>query len=56
MKTKKALSIILLVTLCIPMLPALAEDVNIRGPWADELFFKIYLSPEPEYLGLGATG
>jgi len=52
MKTKKALSIILLVTLCIPMLPALAEDVNIRGPWADELFFKIYLSPEPEYLAL----
>jgi peptide/nickel transport system substrate-binding protein len=26
--------------------------VNLEGPWADELFFKIYLHPETEYLAL----
>ncbi|GAG15135.1 unnamed protein product, partial [marine sediment metagenome] len=42
-----------LITLFLPILPVMAEDeVELTGPWADELFFKIYLSPEPEYLAL----
>ncbi|MBL7079612.1 hypothetical protein ISS39_04730 [Candidatus Bathyarchaeota archaeon] len=28
------------------------EPPEKTGPWADELFFKIFLSPEPEYLAL----
>ncbi|MCW3979057.1 MAG: ABC transporter substrate-binding protein [Candidatus Bathyarchaeota archaeon] len=52
MKTKRALLILLLLLLLVPSLPVNAEDVAKEGPWADELFFKIYLSPEPEYLAL----
>jgi peptide/nickel transport system substrate-binding protein len=28
------------------------DEVEQSGPWADELFFKIYLNPEAEYLAL----
>jgi ABC-type transport system substrate-binding protein len=43
----------LLIASIIPSIPVMAEDeVNMEGPWADELFFKIYLNPETEYLAL----
>jgi len=51
---KNALLIALLIISILPSIPVMAEEetVNLEGPWADELFFKIYLSPEPEYLAL----
>jgi len=47
------ISLTLLSTI-LPTLTAGADDVVMTGPWADELFFKIYLSPEPEFLALKA--
>ena len=51
---KNALLIALLIISILPSIPVMAEEetVNLEGPWADELFFKIYLNPETEYLAL----
>ena len=49
----RAFLLALLIASIIPSIPVMAEDeVNMEGPWADELFFKIYLHPETEYLAL----
>jgi len=40
-------------TLTLSITPVMVESkVEQSGPWADELFFKIYLNPEAEYLAL----
>ena len=41
---KNALLITLLIISILPSIPVMAEEetVNLEGPWADELFFKIY--------------
>jgi len=44
--------VVLLTSLVLPGSFAADEEVNPEGPWADELFFKIYLNPETEYLAL----
>ena len=44
--------LLILFALCLPTLTTVAETVELSGPWADELFFKIYLNPETEYLAL----
>ena len=46
------LLMVLMVTCIWPSFTASAEEVETTGPWADELFFKIYLNPEAEYLAL----
>ena len=52
-KVEKTIGLLILITLFLPILPVMAEDeVELTGPWADELFFKIYLNPEVEYLAL----
>ena len=49
----KLVTILLIVfALCLPTITSVAETVEKSGPWADELFFKIYLNPETEYLAL----
>ncbi len=53
MKIAKVILLLLLTSIIIPSMPVIAEDdVVLTGPWADELFFKIYLTPETEYLAL----
>lgn len=54
MKNSKFVKILLiLLTLTLSITPVMAQDeVEQSGPWADELFFKIYLNPEAEYLAL----
>ena len=53
MKMSKLVTILLiLLTLCLPTITSVAETVETSGPWADELFFQIYLNPEAEYLAL----
>ena len=54
MKNSKIVKILLiLMTLTLSSMPVMAEnEVEKTGPWADELFFKIYLNPETEYLAL----
>ncbi len=54
MKNGKIVKILLiLLTLTLSITPVMAQDeVEQSGPWADELFFKIYLNPEAEYLAL----
>jgi len=54
MKNSKIVKILLiLITLTLSSTPVMAEnEVEKTGPWADELFFKIYLNPEAEYLAL----
>jgi ABC-type transport system substrate-binding protein len=54
MKNSKIVKILLiLMTLTLSSTPVMAEnEVEQSGPWADELFFKIYLNPEAEYLAL----
>jgi len=54
MKNGKIVKILLiLMTLTLSSTPVMAEnEVEKTGPWADELFFKIYLNPEAEYLAL----
>jgi len=54
MKNGKIVKILLiLMTLTLSSIPVMAEnEVEQSGPWADELFFKIYLNPEVEYLAL----
>ena len=52
-KVKKTIILLILITLFLPILPVMAQEPPKKtGPWADELIFKIYLSPEPEYLAL----
>ncbi len=52
-KVEKTIGLLILITLFLPILPVMAEEeVELTGPWADELFFKIYLNPEVEYLAL----
>lgn len=52
-KLVKFLVIILLISLSLPSILVMADDKVVKtGPWADELFFKIYLNPEAEYLAL----
>ena len=52
-KLMKTVTLLILISLFLPILPVMAEDeVELTGPWADELFFKIYLNPEVEYLAL----
>jgi len=52
-KSVKFLVIILLMSLSLPSIPVMAEEKVVKtGPWADDLFFKIYLNPEVEYLAL----
>ena len=52
-KLVKFLVIILLISLSLPSILVMADDKVVKtGPWADELFFKIYLNPEVEYLAL----
>lgn len=52
-KLTKTIGLLILITLFLPILPVMAEEeVELTGPWADELFFKIYLNPEVEYLAL----
>ena len=46
-KVEKTIGLLILITLFLPILPVMAEEtVDVTGPWADELFFKIYLNPE----------
>jgi ABC-type transport system substrate-binding protein len=53
MKMSKLVTILLILfALCLPTITSVAETVEKSGPWADELFFKIYLNPETEYLAL----
>jgi len=53
MRTKIAFIVLTLALAILPSIPVMAEDVvDQTGPWADELFFKIYLNPEAEYLAL----
>jgi ABC-type transport system substrate-binding protein len=53
MKIAKVILLLLLTSIIIPSMSVMAEDeVELTGPWADELFFKIYLNPEAEYLAL----
>jgi len=50
---KILLILLILLTLTFSITPVMAQDeVEQSGPWADELFFKIYLNPEAEYLAL----
>ena len=59
-KIVKTITILTLIALFLPIIPVMAEDdviiapkpPELTGPWADELFFKIYLNPEVEYLAL----
>ena len=52
-KIVKAILILSLIISFLPTMPVLAQEtVDKTGPWADELFFKIYLNPETEYLAL----
>jgi len=52
-KVKKTVGFLILITLFLPILPVMAEDeVELTGPWADELLFNIYLDPEEGYLDL----
>ena len=45
--------LLILLTLTLTITPVMAQDEVVKsGPWADELFFKIYLNPEAEYLAL----
>jgi len=53
-KVTKTIILLILITLFLPILPVMAQEVEKTGPWADELLFKIYLSPEPEYMALKA--
>ena len=41
-----------MITCVVPTVVSPAEEVETTGPWADELFFKIYLNPEAEFLAL----
>ena len=54
MKNGKIVKILLiLLTLTLSITPVMAQEEVVKsGPWADELFFKIYLNPEAEYLAL----
>jgi ABC-type transport system substrate-binding protein len=52
-KLMKTITILTLIALFLPIMPVMAQEPPVlTGPWADELFYKIYLSPEPEYLAL----
>ena len=50
--SKLATILLIVFALCLPTVTSVAETVKKSGPWADELFFKIYLNPETEYLAL----
>lgn len=53
MKMSKLIKILLILTLIsLPVITVAAEEVEKSGPWADELYFKIYLNPETEYLAI----
>jgi ABC-type transport system substrate-binding protein len=53
MKISKIAKILILLTLLtIPTITVSAQTVEKSGPYADELFFKIYLNQEAEYLAL----
>ncbi len=52
MKTKKVFLVLLLIISFLTCTPIMGQEVVMTGPWADELFFKIYLNPEAEYLAL----
>jgi len=43
---------VLLITSIIPATLSETEDVVLEGPWVDDLYFKIYMNPETEYLAL----
>jgi peptide/nickel transport system substrate-binding protein len=52
-KIVKAILLLLLIISFLPIMPVMAQEPPVlTGPWADELFFKIYLNPEAEYLAL----
>jgi ABC-type transport system substrate-binding protein len=51
-KIAKTIQLLLLIALLLPIMPVMAQEVDVTGPWADELIFKIYLNQEAEYLAL----
>jgi ABC-type transport system substrate-binding protein len=50
--SKIANTLLILLLLTLPTITTTAQEVKKSGPWANELFFKIYLNPETEYLAL----